>query len=71
EEKQAGLFRKFYQADTSLRREVGGSGLGLAISKGIVEAHSGKIWFESKPRTGSTFYFSIPEVNNATGGPKA
>lgn len=71
EEKQAGLFRKFYQVDTSLRREVGGSGLGLAISKGIVEAHSGKIWFESNPRTGSTFYFSIPAVNNATGGSKA
>jgi signal transduction histidine kinase len=60
EDKQASLFRKFYQVDTSLRREVGGSGLGLAISKGIVEAHNGKIWFESKPGTGSTFYFSIP-----------
>lgn len=60
EEKQSQLFRKFYQVDTSLRREVGGSGLGLAISKGIVEAHNGKIWFESKPGEGSTFYFSIP-----------
>jgi len=71
EEKQTGLFRKFYQVDTSLRREVGGSGLGLAISKGIVEAHSGKIWFESKPSIGSTFSFSIPIVNDATGGSKA
>lgn len=68
EEKQAGLFRKFYQADTSLRREVGGSGLGLAISKGIVEAHNGKIWFESKLGTGSTFYFSLPSAS--TGGSK-
>lgn len=67
EEKQPLLFRKFYQVDTSLRREVGGSGLGLAISKGIVEAHGGKIWFESKPGLGSTFYFSIPLI---TGGKK-
>lgn len=71
EEKQARLFSKFYQVDTSLRREVGGSGLGLAISKGIVEAHGGKIWFESTPRVGSTFYFSIPMVNNAVGGAEA
>lgn len=67
EEKQPLLFRKFYQVDTSLRREVGGSGLGLAISKGIVEAHGGRIWFESKPGLGSTFYFSIPVT---TGGKK-
>ena len=71
EEKQARLFSKFYQVDTSLRREVGGSGLGLAISKGIVEAHGGKIWFESTPRVGSTFYFSIPMANNAVGGAEA
>lgn len=65
-EKQDNIFRKFYQVDTSLRREVGGSGLGLAISKGIVEAHGGRIWFESAPGTGTTFYFSIP-ANPALG----
>ncbi|WP_337862981.1 ATP-binding protein [Nitrososphaera sp.] len=59
-EKQGDIFKKFYQVDTSLRREAGGTGLGLAIAKGIVEAHGGRIWFESTPGAGSTFYFSIP-----------
>jgi signal transduction histidine kinase len=59
-EKQSDIFKKFYQVDTSLRRETGGSGLGLAISKGIVEAHGGRIWFNSVPGAGTTFYFSIP-----------
>jgi signal transduction histidine kinase len=55
------LFKKFYQVDTSSTRESGGSGLGLAISKGIVETHGGKMWFESKEGKGTTFYFTIPK----------
>jgi signal transduction histidine kinase len=59
-EKQNRLFTKFYQVDTSLTRKSGGTGLGLVICKGIVEAHNGKIWFESEPGKGSIFSFSIP-----------
>jgi len=58
--KQAFLFKKFYQVDTSLTRRHGGTGLGLTVCKGIVIALGGKIWFETKPKEGTIFYFRIP-----------
>ena len=57
---QKGLFRKFYQADTSVTRKHGGTGLGLNICKGLVEGLGGKIWIESEKGTGTTVYFTIP-----------
>jgi signal transduction histidine kinase len=54
------IFEKFHQVEDSLHRSVGGTGLGLAITKGLVEAHQGKIWVESELEKGSTFTFTLP-----------
>jgi len=54
------VFERFYQVDGSSRRRFGGTGLGLAIVKRIVEAHNGRVWAESEPGKGSTFFFMVP-----------
>jgi signal transduction histidine kinase len=54
------LFHKFYKVDEIADK---GAGLGLAISRGIVEAHGGRIWAESPGRgRGATFNFTLPGV---------
>jgi len=54
------IFERFQQVDASDRRERGGTGLGLAICRSIVDQHGGRIWAESELGQGSSFYFTLP-----------
>ena len=57
---QKRLFDKFFRSQQTIVQNVKGTGLGLAIAKGIIDQHQGKIWVQSEPDKGSTFYFSLP-----------
>jgi signal transduction histidine kinase len=51
------VFDRYWQSSRTDRQ---GAGLGLAIARGIVEAHTGRIWLESTPNTGTTASFTLP-----------
>ncbi len=58
-DQQPRVFTKFFRGANVVRMDTEGSGLGLFICKNIIEAHGGKVWFESKENEGATFYFTL------------
>ncbi len=54
------IFEKLYQVKANKEKAFPGFGMGLFIAKEIVKRHKGRIWVESEPGKGSTFYFSLP-----------
>ncbi len=66
-EAQGKLFAKFSQADASTTRRFGGSGLGLAICNQLVGLMGGRIGFESRLGSGSTFWFDVKLKTDAEG----
>jgi two-component system phosphate regulon sensor histidine kinase PhoR len=59
------IFERFYRVDKGRSQELGGTGLGLSIVKHLVQAHGGKVWVDSQPGKGSTFYFTLPKKSVA------
>jgi signal transduction histidine kinase len=54
------IFEKFKQVPSKGPHQNKGTGMGLAIAKQVVTHHGGKIWAESEPGQGSTFFFVLP-----------
>lgn len=62
------LFERYYRVNNSALR-FEGLGLGLFISSEILKRHQGSFWLESEPEQGSTFYFRLPLITEATAAP--
>jgi signal transduction histidine kinase len=54
------VFERFFRVDSARSRAEGGTGLGLAIVKHLVDAMGGKVWAESEPGKGTSFYVTLP-----------
>ena len=58
---QQAVFEEFRQVGNHYTSKAEGTGLGLALTRRFVELHGGRIWLESAPGKGSTFFFTIPD----------
>jgi PAS domain S-box-containing protein len=57
---QERIFERFHRVDNRLARQTPGTGLGLFLVKAMVEGHNGKVWVDSTPGHGSTFWVELP-----------
>jgi len=61
QEDLARIFRAFVRLEPTMETDEAGSGLGLAVTRQLVELHGGRVWAESRERSGSTFHVSLPQ----------
>jgi signal transduction histidine kinase len=66
-EEQERIFERFYRPESESSRRNQGSGLGLPISRAMVELHGGRVWLDSSPGNGATFWIEVP---TACAGPR-
>lgn len=59
-EAQSKLFTEFYRVRSAATAHIEGTGLGLNLVKSVIEAHDGRIWFESEEGVGTTFFVELP-----------
>jgi signal transduction histidine kinase len=59
------IFERFHRLDPQLTRGIGGTGLGLYICRELVERMGGRIWADSRPGAGSSFFFELPLAREA------
>ncbi|MCX7985660.1 MAG: ATP-binding protein, partial [Bacteroidales bacterium] len=60
------IFNRYTQANRKINATYGGSGIGLSIVRDIITLHGGKVWVESEPQVGTTFYFTLPYEKGGT-----
>ena len=65
-EDQPKVFEEFVQVGSNYATKREGTGLGLPLAKRFAELHGGRMWLESEPGVGSTFFFSLPIRAGAT-----
>ena len=60
-EERLRIFQRFYRSPGS-QHKASGTGIGLSVTKRIAEAHRGRVWVESDPETGTTFFLALPQI---------